>query len=302
MNTTTATEIAQWFPKRVNGTNINKATFGHVLVIGGSGSFTGAPILTAEASARAGAGKVSLAYPKILTQSIASRLSPVIMTEAIETKSVEFFSAFASDELLALCETANISAVAIGPGLGREDSTSEFLGTFIENCRFPLVMDADALTLLASEPDQGVARIRSRPRPTVLTPHPGELAKLLNTSVADVQADRTSAARKAIEKFQCVVVLKGFQSIVADGENGFHMNSTGNAGMATGGTGDVLTGVIAALIAQGLAPWRAAVAGTYFHGLAGDIAGERIGGFTGLIATDLIECLPQAIAETQSEG
>lgn len=294
--------LSTWFPARTNSVNINKGTFGHVLVIGGSPSYTGAPILTAEASARTGAGKVSLLFPNALTHVIVSRLSPVIVTRAIETNSPGYFTETATAEALALCEAPHASVVALGPGLGRESETSDFVRMFVEDCPAPLVVDADALTLLADRADHGVSILRSRTLPTVLTPHPGELAALLGVSTEEIQADRQAAVRSAVRKFGCVIVLKGFQTLIADSENGVHMNTTGHPGLATAGTGDVLTGIISGLIAQGLSPWRAAVVGVHIHGLAADVAAKDIGGITGMIASDLLEALPRAIAQMQSSN
>jgi len=294
--------FAEWLPARANSVDVNKGTFGHVFVVGGSPDYTGAPILTAEASARTGAGKVSLLFPSLLAQVIVSRLSPVIITKAIETDSNGFFTEVAAAEILSLCEAWNASVVALGPGLGREKATSTFVEALVETCPCPMVIDADALTLLARTSDHGAKLLRNRTQATILTPHPGELASLLGVTTDEIQSDRPAAVQKVVQKFECVVVLKGFQTLVADSLHGVSTNSTGNPGLATGGTGDVLTGIIAGLIAQGLTPWRAAVAGVHIHGLAAELAAKEIGGVTGMIATDLQNSIPRAIAQTQKSN
>lgn len=299
MTTQTRADIAKWFPPRINGTSVNKSSYGHVVAVGGSERYPGALILTAEASTRVGAGKVSVAFPKILGPSVVCRLSPVVIAEAIETQNANFFTGASVADALSRCADVKPTVIALGPGLGRDRQTSDFVRKFVEVHVGPLVLDADALFLLAAAPNHGADLIQNRMGKTVLTPHPGELAALLGVTTQEIQSDRRSAVETAIEKFRCTIALKGFETLVADLENGVRVNPTGNPGMATAGTGDVLTGVIAGLIAQGLEPRQAAVAGVYIHGLAGDLAVAKLGGFTGLVATDIVGELPRAIANVQ---
>jgi NAD(P)H-hydrate epimerase len=161
-----------------------------------------------------------------------------------------------------------------------------------------LVIDADGLNLLARDPG-GAEIVCSRSAATVLTPHPGEMGALLGIETAAVQADRRAAVEQAVQKYGCTVLLKGARTLVASPDGRLNVNTTGNPGMATGGAGDVLTGVIAAFLAQGLGAHEAAAAGAYVHGLAGDLAAAE-NGATGLIATDFITLLPQAIARCQA--
>jgi NAD(P)H-hydrate epimerase len=190
-------------------------------------------------------------------------------------------------EIVDLASTNDV--LAIGPGLGRHEETAAAVRAVIEKAECPLVIDADALYALAGYTDM-LADCAALP---VLTPHPGEMARLTDLSIQAVNADRVQVARHAAAEWGCIVVLKGARTVVAFPDGEVYINTTGNAGMATGGTGDVLTGIIAALIAQGLSSHDAAVAGVYIHGLAGDIAAAS--GMIGMAATDLIKALPAAL-------
>jgi len=189
-----------------------------------------------------------------------------------------------------------VTAVAIGPGIGAHvDETAEFVREVVRRCPVPIVVDADALNVLASEPDHGQSIIAGRTAATVLTPHPGEMGRLVGKSTADVQADRFAVAQDVADRYKCTILLKGARTVIASPEQSFNINMTGNPGMASGGMGDALTGVIGALLGMKLDPHAAASAGAYLHGDAGDIAAERIGGAAGLLATDLIDSLPAAL-------
>ncbi len=178
---------------------------------------------------------------------------------------------------------------------------------FVRQCAVPLVVDADALNCLATEDDYGAAIVRKRTAATILTPHPGEMGRLQGTNTKTVQADRRKAVEDAARAYACAVLLKGVRTLIADPEGRLAVNTTSNPGMATGGSGDVLTGVLAALLAGGspeekLSAWEAAACGAYLHGFAGDLAAEAQGGPAGLIATDLITHLPAALARCQAEA
>jgi NAD(P)H-hydrate epimerase len=297
---TEAIEVGHLLPVRVNERDINKGTFGHVLAFAGSTGFTGAPILVAEAAARTGAGLVTLSIPDSLQITVAAHVSPVVMTRGLTQSSEGTFGASSLEMALQLAQKA--SAVAIGPGIGTGDLVSSFVREFVARCPAPLVIDADALNLLSQSPDHGAPIIKSRRAATILTPHPGEMGRLLGIETKEVESDRKSAVIRAAQLYGSVVLLKGSRTLIADPDGRLSINTTGNPGMSTGGTGDVLTGVIVALLGQHLHPFRAAVVGAYIHGLAGELAAtSHCGpkGTAGLIATDLIAHLPQAITQCQ---
>jgi NAD(P)H-hydrate epimerase len=291
-------EIAAWLPRRIEGRDVNKGTFGHVMVFAGSRGFAGAPTLVAESAARTGAGLVTVAVPDDLLKAVMSRVSPVVMTSGLAQAPGGTFSKAALEPALAFLEAKTVAA--IGPGLGSGDEVAAFAREFISRCPVPLVIDADALNLLSQEPDHGLSLVKKRTAATILTPHPGEMSRLLGLTTKSVQNDRKNAALKIAQSYNCVVLLKGSRTLIATPEGQIYINTTGNAGMATGGMGDVLSGVIAGLLAQKLSPEKAAIAGAYIHGRAGELAATQQGGTTGVIATDLISMLPKAISQLQS--
>ncbi len=245
--------------------NAHKGEFGHVLIVGGDCGFIGAARMAAEAAARVGAGLVSVAT-RAEHAPIVSVMRPEIMAHGVETL----------NDLMPLLKRANV--VAIGPGLGQSEWARLLLGRVLES-HLPLVIDADALNLLATD--------RRSSEQWVLTPHPGEAARLLNTDSRDIQANRYLAATQLHEQFNGPIVLKGNGTIVADAAGQLHVCQAGNPGMASGGMGDVLTGVIAGLVAQGFAPDIAAKMGVCLHATAADRAAE-VSGERGLLATDLM--------------
>lgn len=252
--------------------NVHKLSFGHVLAIGGEHGFGGAVRLCGEAAMRCGAGLVSVATRAMHVAGVTA-LRPELIAHAVE-------DAVALDPLL-----ARASVIALGPGLGVGEWGRALAGRAIASAK-PLVIDADALNLLAQTP-------RALPRTSVLTPHPGEAARLLGCDTRAVQGDRYAAVRELARRFDAVVVLKGAGSLIADPQGRVDVCPWGNPGMATAGTGDVLTGVIAALLAQGLAPWDAARLGVAWHARAGDVAAGAAP--RGLLARDLMRPL-RAIA------
>ena len=299
---TEATDVAKWLPARVNGRDANKGKFGHVSVFAGSAGFAGAPTLSAEAAARTGAGLVTLAVPSGLQNAVMARVSPVVMTRGLTETSAGTFGKDAVEA--ALTVAARGTAAAIGPGLGGTENaeTRAFVREFVARCSVPLVIDADALNCLALEPDRGVPAIKSRTAATILTPHPGELGRLSGTDTKTVQADRRAAVEKAAQEYGCVVLLKGARTLIASPDERLAINTTGNPGMATGGAGDVLTGILAAGLGFGIPAWECAAVGAHLHGLAGDLAAAKQGGSAGLIATDLTDFLPAAIAHCHFEA
>lgn len=261
----------------------HKGDFGHLLVVGGSVGKSGAAVLATRAAVRSGAGLVTAAIPGAIM-------------EAFESASIESMGlALAEDPEGGLGDRAlsdmtraveGKSAVAVGPGLGTVAGTSATVRRFVLESDLPLVLDADGLNAFSG----ALAELSGRTAPTVLTPHPGELARLLEIDTSEVVADRLESVRAAARSSRAIVVLKGQLSLIADPEGGVYVNPTGNAGMATGGSGDVLTGVIGALLAQKHDALSAAQLGTFVHGLAGDLAAGELGEVS-LAAGDLLDFL-----------
>lgn len=298
---TEAADIARWLPARAEGRDINKGTFGTAVVFAGSRGMIGASVLCAEAAARTGAGLVTLAMPHDSQAAVMSRVNPVVMTRGLPETEAGTFAESALGDALALAQKA--TAAAIGPGLGGAShaGTQDFVREFIRQCPVPLVVDADALNILSRESDRGTSLVQSRAAATILTPHPGEMGRLLGRDTTAVQDRRREAAEQAAAGYGCIVLLKGARTLIAAPGGTLRINVTGNAGMASGGMGDTLTGIIAALLAGGLPAPEAAAAGAYLHGLAGDMAAAAWGGKTGMLATDIIEMLPRAIARCQEK-
>lgn len=273
--------------------NSHKGTFGKVLIVAGSRGMSGAAVLCGSAALRGGAGLVQVASP-IDVQPLVAAGNPCFTTACLPIEMKDHgLAEDAVPIILELAESAKV--LAVGPGLGQSAKVPEIIEILLVQAKLPLVIDADAINALAKHRSDVLKR---RPGPTVLTPHPGEFARLLKCSTEDVQANREELAVRFAHDHSVVLVLKGQQTLVTDGKR-LYRNATGNPGMATGGTGDVLTGLIAAWIAQGLTPFDAAQLGVYIHGMAGDLAAE-IKGQIGMIATDVIDQLPHAIEGHQS--
>jgi NAD(P)H-hydrate epimerase len=215
------------------------------------------------------------------------------MTASLAAATDGLFGAPAASELEGLF--AGKSCVVVGPGIGVSDGTRALVRALVTRCPLPLVIDADGLNCLAHD----VAVLQARPGPTVLTPHPGEMSRLIGTAVHAVQADRLGLARQFAAETGACVALKGARTVIAMPDGSAAINLTGNPGMASGGMGDVLAGVIGALCAQGLPAEDAATLGVYLHGMAADLAAADRGGEIGLIASDVIGSLPRAIALAQ---
>jgi NAD(P)H-hydrate epimerase len=270
----------------------HKGDFGRVIVVGGSRGMSGAVTLAGVAALRSGAGLVTLAVPESI-QAIVAGYEPSLMTHALAESAGALCASIADVERVA----AGASAVGVGPGIGRDGATQLVCGMY-KRLGTPLVVDADALTALAAHD----ATLEKPGGPRVLTPHPGEFRRLMRT---DETPAGDEARRDAARGLACrdptgnlIVVLKGHRTIVCDGRR-YSVNTTGNPGMATGGSGDVLTGVITALVAQGMAPFDAARLGVYIHGLAGDLAAAELGQCS-LIASDLLKYLPAAFKQYES--
>jgi ADP-dependent NAD(P)H-hydrate dehydratase len=276
-------------PSRPNDSN--KGTFGKVLVVAGHPGMSGAACLCGLAALRGGAGLVTVGVPRSILPVVAG-FEPSYLTLPLPDDAEGRISHEATGVLQA--QIAKQTSLAIGPGLGQSAALAALVGRLFSSVTCPAVFDADALNALASSPAPLSARKRLRDDvfPRVLTPHPGEFARLAGTDVPTVQKNREGMAVDFAAQYQVVLVLKGHKSVITDGRR-VAINSTGNSGMATGGTGDVLTGLIAALLAQGMAPFEAAQLGASLHGLAGDLAAQPVSK-PGLIASDLPRWLCEA--------
>jgi hydroxyethylthiazole kinase-like uncharacterized protein yjeF len=265
----------------------NKGMFGHVLVVGGSRGKAGAPAMCGMAVLRSGAGLVTVASPKS-AQPIVASFAPELMTEALPESSDGTFSISALEQLRSLAEGKTV--IALGPGSSREDAAAQLVRDFVQRTKLPLVLDADGLNAFEGHA-QALKKDRNQ---TVLTPHPGEMSRLTGLSVKEIQGDRIGTARKFATEHALWLVLKGYRTVVAEPGGEVWINTTGNPGMATGGTGDILTGIIAGLIAQHPQDISTAViAAVYLHGVAADIARDEIGEIS-MTATDLLLALPVA--------
>lgn len=263
----------------------HKGDYGRVLVIGGSRGMSGASVLCGSAALRVGAGLVRVAVPRDILPIVAAG-NPCYMTASLSQDDDGRLDAAAASDLRRLAAESDV--VALGPGLGRSADLDRLVVDLVRHVQRPMVVDADALNALA----QDVTALKAHAGPVLITPHPGEFARLLGTTIASVQESRRECAARFAAEHGVIVVLKGRGTVVSDGRQ-FYENTTGNPAMATGGTGDVLTGVIAALLGQGLEPFAAAQLGVYVHGLAGDLARDQLG--IGLMASDLLDFLPQAL-------
>jgi len=270
----------------------HKGTYGHLLIAAGSVGAAGAVVLAARSAVRAGAGLVTAAVPEPIVQTVDGG-SIESMSLPLPAGADGRIAGAAVEAVLAAAAARD--ALALGPGMGQTDPVAAALRRVALEAAVPLVLDADGINAFAGR----AAALRERQAPTILTPHPGEAARLLGIETAAVVADRRAAVRRAAAESGAIVVLKGHQSLVATPEGAVHVNLTGNAGMATGGTGDVLTGLIGSLLAQGFEPLAAALLGVYLHGAAGDlVAAEK--GLAGLAAMDLVEALPRAFEELRA--
>lgn len=265
--------------------NAHKGDFGHIFIIAGSRRYSGAAVLCAEAALRSGAGLVTLGLPKSLSAAII-RIKPkeVMLVPLAETREGTL-SLDGYRKIKDFIENSDVSVV--GPGLSQNKTTQSLARKIIANTNKTVVIDADGLNALAGYPDLlGATKI--------LTPHPGEMARLLGISVKRVQSDRENIAKDFASKYKVTLILKGHKTVVADYKGHIYINKTGNPGMATAGSGDVLTGMVAAFLGQGLDGFNAAKYAVYLHGLAGDLAaGEKTQ--ISLIASDIIDKIPAAI-------
>lgn len=274
-------KVSQWIPAR--HANSHKGTFGHLLILAGSRGKTGAAILSGKGALHSGAGLVTLCVPRDLDVVFESAL-----IEAMTIPLPASEGCLAMDDIAGINEAlAGKRAVVLGPGMGTGESTAELVARLYAEVAIPMVVDADALNILARLGD----RLVKPPAPRILTPHPGEMARLTGTTGSAVQADRLGCAREYARTHDIYLVLKGAHTVVAAPDGRVAVNPTGNAGMATGGMGDVLSGFLGGLLAQGLSPWQTACLGVYAHGAAADRLQLEMGG-QGYLASEVAGELP----------
>jgi len=265
-----------------NNPRASKKDFGHLLIIAGSPTMLGASALSSLAAMRSGAGMVTAATPRGLNLALQKKISNVIMTMPLAQGRSGAFSLKAYDQLKKNWDLYD--AIAIGPGIGRDPGTQALARQIIVHCPKPLVIDADALFALA-----GHCNILLKAAgPRILTPHLGEMSRLVRLPIDKIEASRSKIVCDFARKYHCILLLKGHQTIVASPDGKKYLNKTGNVGMATAGSGDVLTGMITAFLGQGLSPFDAAKYGVYFHGKAGDLAAKRKSKAS-MIAADIID-------------
>lgn len=286
-----APELRPLLPPRLFASH--KGTYGHLLVLAGSEGKTGAATLTALGGLRVGAGLVTLGTPASLNDILEVKLTEVMTMPLPEAAGARALGEKALADLEAFWPGK--AAIALGPGLGTHPETVHLVQEIVRRSPIPLVIDADGLNALAEAP----ACLDQAKVPIILTPHPGEMSRLLNRSVKEIQAQRLETAQELARRHRVIVVLKGAQTVVAEPDGRVSLNPTGNPALASGGTGDVLTGMIGGLLAQKMAPFDGARLGVYLHGLAADARaawqGER-----GLIAGELLEELPEVIRDFAS--
>jgi NAD(P)H-hydrate epimerase len=270
----------------------NKGSYGHVLVVGGSRGKAGAAAMAGIAVLRAGAGLSTVATPESVLSTVAG-FHAELMTEPLPETEAGTISTDAQDRIAELAKGKSV--IAIGPGISRNSQTSELVRSLVARVQTPMVVDADGLNAFEGRTKE----LNGKGRTLVITPHPGEMARLAGLSIPDVQKDRLGVARKFACEHQLIVVLKGHRTLVVQADGEAWVNTTGNPGMATGGTGDILTGITAGMIAQHTKDAFAAVlSAVHLHGLAGDVMREIVGEHS-LIATDLLQGLPEAFRRMQ---
>jgi hydroxyethylthiazole kinase-like uncharacterized protein yjeF len=283
-------DIKKLLPKRAS--NVHKYTAGKVFVLAGSTGFTGAAALAARGALRAGAGAVVLGTPSSVYQILARTLTEVIV-EPLPSTTVGTLSVDGEDAILNRMEWADV--IVIGPGLSRQRETASLVRSLLKKARGNILLDADGLNILAEEKSESVRKSKAN---FVFTPHAGEASRLFGVSADHIETNRIDAARAGAKSLNETIVLKGAPTAIAAPDGTVFLNSTGNPGMATVGAGDVLAGIIAALWSQGMDREGACRTGVYLHGLAGDLAAERLGQKS-LVAGDLIDFLPNAIQRVE---
>jgi ADP-dependent NAD(P)H-hydrate dehydratase / NAD(P)H-hydrate epimerase len=263
----------------------NKGDFGKLFVLAGSEGYTGAAALTSESGLRSGTGLVILGCPKSLIDIFESKLLEVIKKALPEVRNKRCFALRGLGEVREMVKWSD--AVAVGPGIGTYHETRDLIFRLISKLDKPAVFDADALNILSKD----MSALKDHSAPLVISPHPGEMSRLTGKTIESIQKNRINVALEFAQEFNLVCILKGAPSVIAAPSGQAWINPTGNAGMATAGSGDVLTGIIGGFLAQGMLDIDAAVLGCYVHGMAGDIAAESLGP-RGMIAGDILRFLP----------
>lgn len=274
---------------------LHKNDFGHVLVLAGSSPMLGAAALTGLSAMSSGAGLTTIGVPKSLNTALQKKISPVIMSWPLpETRTGSL-----SIRAFKIIETRvnQYQAMALGPGLSRETETQKLVSAIIRRIPLPMVIDGDALSAVSLD----VSVLNKNPIPKILTPHPGEMSRLTGLRKETIEKSREKVAKEFSRQFGCILVLKGHHTVITSPEGKIKINRSGNVGLATAGSGDVLTGMIASFLAQGIEPFLAAVWGVYLHGLAGDLASKQKTKVS-LIATDIIDFIPTAVKKVQTHG
>jgi NAD(P)H-hydrate epimerase len=290
LNVITARDIAALIGRRP--VESNKGSYGHVLVVGGSVGKAGSAAMAGMSALRAGAGLATVATPKSMLATVAG-FHPEVMTEPLPETDAGSIAASAAHGIEALAKGKSV--LAIGPGISRVPETAELVRGLVANASIRVVLDADGLNAFEGRVD----KLNGKGRVLVITPHPGEMARLAGSSIADVQKDRLGVARHFARSHEVTVVLKGHRTLVVQPDGEAWVNTTGNPGMSTGGTGDILTGMVAAMIAQNPKDVMLAVcAAVHLHGLAGDVMRESVGEHS-MVATDLLRGLPEAFSRAR---
>ncbi|MFA6129779.1 MAG: NAD(P)H-hydrate dehydratase [Candidatus Omnitrophota bacterium] len=266
----------------------HKGDYGHILILAGSSRFSGAALLCGESALRSGAGLVTLGIPKSINLPLIKSKPKELMTFPLPETNEGTLSLKAFEKMSALLK--NIDVLIIGPGLGRNKSTYALVKKIMRKTNQSKVLDADALNALSNH----LEILKAHKGQLILTPHQKEMSRLFGVTAGIIKNNRKLIAKKFAKHYNSVIILKGHNSIVTDGVRGFYINRSGNPGMATAGSGDVLSGIAGAFLAQGLDAFKAAKYATYIHGLAGDLAAEEKTEM-GLIASDIIERIPDAL-------
>lgn len=267
--------------------NSHKGTYGRVAIIAGSRGMTGAPFLSSQGALRTGSGLVYTIIPESLETVMSIKLTEAII-RPIKDKDTGHFLKDSIEPIIK--EIKEMDCIALGPGIGVDKDRIQLVSEIIRDTKVPMVVDADGINCIA----ENIEMLNQGKDPIIITPHPGEMASLLNKDIQEIEKNRQYYSQYISEKYNIIVVLKGNKTIVTSPEGQTYINKTGNPGMATAGSGDVLTGIIASLLGQRLDPFDAAKLGVYLHGLAGDITRDRLGEY-GMIASYIIEAIPYAI-------
>ncbi len=291
LNMLMSEEAARMLPYRAP--DANKGDFGKLFVLAGSVGFTGAAAMTAESAMRCGTGLVVLGCPESLDDIFETKLTEVIKHPLPEVRKKRCFALRGLGEVRERAKWAD--ALAVGPGIGTYHETRDLIFRLISRLDKPAVFDADALNNLAKD----ISHLKGHPAPLVISPHPGEMSRLIGKSIPDIQKDRINTALAFAQEFNLVCILKGAASVIAAPSGQVWINPTGNEGMATAGSGDVLTGIIGGFLAQGMLDIDAAVLACYLHGLAGDLARDEYGS-RGMVAGDILRMLPEALMKTEA--